>query len=84
MGGPRATAGHRLPPRTVGFPFARLLAEHDGWLDDAAHDEDLLFAACVLNDLGLGGLAAGHAWSEATAPAYSIATELLRQRRAQA
>lgn len=43
------------------FLFARLLAEREGCLDDAAYDEDLLFAACVLHDLGLGTLAAGQA-----------------------
>ena len=50
-------AGHSI--RT--FCYARLLAEHEGSLDDAAYDEDLLFAACVMHDLGLGSLAAGQA-----------------------
>jgi HD domain len=43
------------------FLFARLLAEQEGSVDDAAYDEDLLFAACVMHDLGLGTLAAGRA-----------------------
>ena len=43
------------------FLFARLLAEQEGSVHDAAYDEDLLFAACVLHDLGLGTLAAGQA-----------------------
>src|SRR5881227_3945892 len=43
------------------FLFARLLAGQDGSVHDAAYDEDLLFAACVLHDLGLGTLAAGRA-----------------------
>jgi hypothetical protein len=43
------------------FLFARLLAAQEGCLDDAAYDEDLLFAACVLHDLGLGTLAPGAA-----------------------
>jgi hypothetical protein len=43
------------------FLFARLLAEQEGSVDDAAYDEDLLFAACVMHDLGLGSLAAGRA-----------------------
>lgn len=43
------------------FLFARLVAEQEGCLDDAAYDEDLLFAACVMHDLGLGTLAAGQA-----------------------
>jgi hypothetical protein len=43
------------------FLFARLVAEQDGSVADAAYDEDLLFAACVLHDLGLGTLATGKA-----------------------
>ena len=43
------------------FLFARLLAVQEGSVDDAAYDEDLLFAACVMHDLGLGTLAAGRA-----------------------
>jgi hypothetical protein len=50
-------AGHSI--RT--FLYARLLAGHEGSLDDAAYDEDLLFAACVMHDLGLGSLATGQA-----------------------
>jgi HD domain len=41
------------------FLFARLVAEHEGCLDDAAYDEDLLFAATVMHDLGLGDHAQG-------------------------
>ncbi|NUR57202.1 MAG: HD domain-containing protein [Catenulispora sp.] len=41
------------------FLFARLLAVHEGCLADTAYDEDLLFAACALHDLGLGVLALG-------------------------
>jgi HD domain len=36
------------------FLFARLLGEQEGCLNDAAYDEDLLFAATVMHDLGLG------------------------------
>src|SRR5947207_3860057 len=43
------------------FLFARLLAEDEGCLNDAAYDEDLLFAATVMHDLGLGERARGHA-----------------------
>jgi len=50
-------AGHSI--RT--FLYARLLAEYEGSLNDAAYDEDLVFAACVMHDLGLGSLAAGQA-----------------------
>src|SRR6476646_6055788 len=43
------------------FLFARLLAEHEGCLGDAAYDEELLFAATVMHDLGLGEHARGQA-----------------------
>ena len=43
------------------FLFARLLAEHEGCLNDAAYDEQLLFAATVMHDLGLGHHAEGQA-----------------------
>lgn len=41
------------------FLFAQLLAAHEGCLDDAAYDRDLLFAATVMHDLGAGDLAQG-------------------------
>ena len=41
------------------FLFARLVAEEEGALSDAAYDEDLLFAATVMHDLGLGVHAQG-------------------------
>ena len=41
------------------FLFARLVAEEEGALSDAAYDEDLLFAATVMHDLGLGADAQG-------------------------
>ena len=41
------------------FLFARLVAEEEGALSDAAYDEDLLFAATVMHDLGLGEHAQG-------------------------
>ena len=43
------------------FLFARLLAEHEGCLNDAEYDEELLFAATVMHDLGLGEHARGQA-----------------------
>ena len=43
------------------FLFARLLADRDGCLNDADYDEDLLFAATVMHDLGLGERATGDA-----------------------
>jgi HD domain-containing protein len=43
------------------FLFARLLADRDGSLKDADYDEDLLFAATVMHDLGLGERATGEA-----------------------
>lgn len=41
------------------FFFAQLLAEHEGCLDDAAYDRDLLYAATLMHDLGVGDLASG-------------------------
>jgi hypothetical protein len=41
------------------FLFARLVADEEGCLGDAAYDEDLLFAATVMHDLGLGDHAQG-------------------------
>lgn len=43
------------------FLYARLLAEHEGSVRDSAYDEIMLFAACVLHDLGLGSRAQGEA-----------------------
>src|SRR6476660_8659722 len=43
------------------FLFARLVADGEGVLDDADYDEDLLFAATVMHDLGLGEHATGEA-----------------------
>lgn len=43
------------------FFFARLTAQQQGLLTEAAYDEDLLFAATVMHDLGLGTLATGSA-----------------------
>ena len=43
------------------FYYARLTAEHEGSLTDAAYDEELLFAATIMHDLGLGSLASGKA-----------------------
>jgi hypothetical protein len=50
-------AGHSIRS----FLFARLIAEQEGSVDDAAYDEDLLFAACLLHDLALGPLGEGRA-----------------------
>ena len=41
------------------FLFARLVADEEGCFSDAAYDEDLLFAATVMHDLGLGEHAEG-------------------------
>ena len=59
------------------FLFARLLAEREGCLRDAAYDEDLLFAACVLHDLGLGTQAPGQARFEVEGA--DLAAELLTE-----
>lgn len=57
------------------FYFARLTAEHEGSLTDAAYDERLLFAAVVMHDLGLGTLASGKARFEVEGA--DLATTLL-------
>ncbi|HEY8914363.1 HD domain-containing protein [Lacisediminihabitans sp.] len=41
------------------FLFAELLAEHDGTTNDSDYDRELLFAACVMHDLGTGDKARG-------------------------
>jgi hypothetical protein len=48
-------AGHSIRS----FLFARLLAHQDASAADAAYDENLLFAACIMHDLGLGASAPG-------------------------
>ncbi|WP_442874432.1 HD domain-containing protein [Amycolatopsis sp. NBC_00438] len=62
--GPLAEASLRLAQESESAPiaghsvrsflFARLLARREGSVTDAAYDEDLLFAACVLHDPGAG------------------------------
>lgn len=86
-GGPLADASLALARQSESTPiadhsirsflFARLVAEREGSLHDAAYDEDLLFAACVMHDLGLGTLAAGKARFEVEGAdlAASVLTE---------
>src|SRR6476620_744402 len=59
------------------FLFARLLADHEGSLNDAAYDEDLLFAATVMHDLGLGDHSEGRARFEVEGA--DLAATLLRE-----
>src|SRR6476659_827599 len=59
------------------FLFARLLADREGSVNDAADDEDLLFAATVMHDLGLGEHAQGQARFEVEGA--DLAAELLRE-----
>ncbi|MGW4912496.1 HD domain-containing protein [Streptomyces sp. NPDC004270] len=59
------------------FLFAEILAAHEGCLDDAAYDRDLLFAATVLHDLGTGDLAQGEARFEVEGA--DLAADLLRR-----
>jgi hypothetical protein len=58
------------------FLFARLLADREGCLNDAAYDEGLLFAATVMHDLGLGEHAPGEARFEVEGA--DLAAALLR------
>ena len=58
----RSTESQPIAEHSIrSFLFARLFAEHEGALTDAAYDEELLFAATVMHDLGLGEHARGHA-----------------------
>jgi hypothetical protein len=59
------------------FLFARLLADREGCLNDAAYDENLLFAATVMHDLGLGEHARGQARFELEGA--DLAAEVLKQ-----
>jgi hypothetical protein len=58
----RATESRPIVDHSIRtFLFARLLAEHEGCSNDADYDEELLFAATVMHDLGLGEHARGQA-----------------------
>src|SRR5581483_9848832 len=61
------------------FLFAQLVAAHEGCLEDAGYDRDLLFAATVLHDLGTGDLAKGEARFEVEGA--DLAADLLREHR---
>ena len=85
--GPLAAAALSLAQRTESTPvadhsirsffFARLLADKDGSAGDAAYDENLLFAACIMHDLGLGTSAPGKERFEVEGA--DLAAELLGQ-----
>jgi len=85
--GPLARAALSLTQRTESTPvadhsirsffFARLLATRDGSIGDAAYDENLLFAACIMHDLGLGSSAPGKERFEVEGA--DLAADLLRQ-----
>jgi HD superfamily phosphodiesterase len=73
----RSTESRPIADHSIrSFIFARLLAEHEGALNDAAYDEDLLFAAAVMHDLGLGEHAQGRARFEVEGA--DLAAEVLR------
>jgi hypothetical protein len=58
----RATESRPIVDHSIRtFLFARLLAEHEGCLNDVEYDEQLLFAATVMHDLGLGEHGRGQA-----------------------
>jgi hypothetical protein len=59
------------------FLFARLLANQEGSTGDEAYDENLLFAACIMHDLGLGTSAAGQQRFEVEGA--DLAADLLRK-----
>src|SRR6185437_2909285 len=73
----RSTESRPIADHSIrSFIFARFLAEHEGALNDSAYDEDLLFAAAVMHDLGLGEHAEGQARFEVEGA--DLAAELLR------
>jgi HD domain len=73
----RSTESQPIADHSIrSFIFARLLAEHEGALTDAAYDEELLFAAAVMHDLGLGKHARGEARFEVEGA--DLAAEVLR------
>jgi hypothetical protein len=74
----RSTESQPIADHSIrSFLFARLFAEHEGALNDAAYDEELLFAATVMHDLGLGDHARGHARFEVEGA--DMAAEVLRK-----
>ena len=47
----RASTSEPIADHSIrSFLFARVLADHEGCVDDAAYDEQLLFAATVMHD----------------------------------
>jgi hypothetical protein len=74
----RASASEPIADHSIrSFLFARLFAEREGCLDDAAYDEQLLFAATVMHDLGLGDHAEGQARFEVEGA--DLAADVLRK-----
>jgi hypothetical protein len=74
----RSTESRSIAEHSIrSFLFARLFAEREGALNDAAYDEELLFAATVMHDLGLGDQARGHARFEVEGA--DLAAEVLRE-----
>jgi hypothetical protein len=74
----RSTESRQIADHSIRtFLFARLVAEHEGCLNDAAYDEELLFAATVMHDLGLGEHARGQARFEVEGA--DLAAALLRE-----
>ena len=61
------------------FLFARALAEYEGSVHDADYDEQALFAACILHDLGLGSTATAQARFEVDGA--DLAATFLRSQR---
>jgi len=76
----RATESRPIVDHSIRtFLFARLLAEHEGCSYDAEYDEELLFAATVMHDLGLGEHARGQARFEVEGA--DLAATVLREHR---
>ena len=72
-----ATARSSVSQSIVDHSIRSFLADHEGNLNDADYDEDLLFAATVMHDLGLGERATGVARFEVEGA--DLAAALLRR-----
>ena len=68
----RSSESHLIVDHSIrSFLFARIVAEHEGCLTDAAYDEQLLFAATVMHDLDSANTHEVRLASRSRAPTWS-------------
>ncbi len=70
---PRSAGRSWITASAASYSPACWPAEHDGSLNDADYDENLLFAATVMHDLGLGDRATGEARFEVEGADLAVA-----------